>query len=62
MAQEVMAVFDAKYAEAAITEGCDEVGAGNARNPAHAAIVTRWMPMNSKSRSGVPLTSLVGRR
>jgi len=57
MAKEVMAAFDAKNAKASLLEGGNEVSAGDAWRPAHAAMVTRWMPTNSKSCSGEPSTS-----
>jgi hypothetical protein len=55
--QEVMAAFNAKNAETHAFEGDNEVGTGNAGIPAHAAMVTRWMPTNSKSCPGTPSTS-----
>jgi hypothetical protein len=42
--QEVMAAFYAKNAEAPLFESGNEVSAGDAGSPAHAATVTRWMP------------------
>ena len=47
--QKVMAAFDAENGETGLSEGGNYFGPGDARCPAHAAMVTRWMPMNSKS-------------
>jgi hypothetical protein len=55
--QKVMAAFNAKNAKAYAFECGDEAVAGDAGIPAHAAMVTRWMPMNSKSCAGAPSTS-----
>ena len=55
--QEVVAALDAKNAKASLFEGSNEVRTSDAGNPAHAAMVTRWMPTNSKSCSGAPSTS-----
>lgn len=49
VAQEVMAAFDTENVETGLCERGDEVGSGDARSPAHAAMVTRWMPTNSNS-------------
>jgi hypothetical protein len=57
MTQEMVAAFDTQNAEAGLLERADEIGSGDPRNPAHAAMVTRWMPMNSDSCSGAPSTS-----
>jgi hypothetical protein len=54
--EEVMAAFDAENREAGLSEGGNQVLTGDAGCPAHAAMVTRWMPMNSKSCSGVSWT------
>ncbi len=54
---EVVAAFHAKNAKASLFEGGNEVSACDAGSPAHAAMVTRWMPMNSKSCVGAPSTS-----
>ena len=56
--QEVMATFDAKNAKSYPFEGGNEVGTGDAGIPAHAAMVTRWMPTNSNSCPGTPSTSI----
>ena len=39
--QEVMAAFDAENGEAGLSEGGNDFGPGDARCPAHAAMVTR---------------------
>src|SRR5579883_611303 len=57
VAEEVMAAFDAQKAEPGLGECSNEYGAGDTGRPAHAAIVTRWMPTNSNSCSGTPSTS-----
>ena len=44
-----MAAFDAENRKAGLFEGGNHFGPGDARGPAHAAMVTRWMPTNSKS-------------
>ena len=41
MAQEMMTTFDAENSETGLFEGVNEFGAGTARSPAHAAMVTR---------------------
>jgi hypothetical protein len=51
-----MAAFDAENREAGLSDSGNEILTGDAGRPAHAAMVTRWMPMNSKSCSGVPWT------
>jgi hypothetical protein len=55
--QEVMAAFHAKNAKAYPFRRGNEVGAGDAGIPAHAAMVTRWMPTNSNTCPGTPSTS-----
>ena len=57
VAQEMMAAFDTENEETGFCERGNEFRAGDAGRPAHAAMVTRWMPTNSKSCSGVPSTS-----
>ena len=57
MLKKMMAAFDANDQETGVIKGGNEVGASDARNPAHAAIVTRWTPTNSRSCSGAPSTS-----
>ena len=49
VAEEVMAAFDPENVETGLGERRDEFRAGDARSATHAAIVTRWMPTNSKS-------------
>ena len=46
--EEVMAAFDAENGKADLPEGGNHFCPGDTRCPAHAAIVTRWMPTNSK--------------
>ncbi len=57
MAQEMMTAFDPQNVKSNLREHRNEVGASDAQSPAHAAMVTRWMPMNSNSWSGRPSTS-----
>ena len=57
VAQEYVAAFDAQNAKTGLRERSDEFGARDTRRPAHAAIVTRWIPTNSNSCSGTPSTS-----
>ena len=57
MAEEMMAAFDTQDAETGLRECGNEFWAADARGPAHAAIVTRWIPTNSNSCSGAPSTS-----
>jgi hypothetical protein len=57
MTQEMMATFDAHNAETDLPKGANETMPGDSRTPAHAATVTRWMPTNSNSCSGVPSAS-----
>ena len=52
-----MTTFDPQNRKAVLSEGSNEVGPCDAGSPAHAAIVTRCMPMNSKSCFGAPSTS-----
>jgi len=47
--QEMMAASNAKSAKTCPFEGGNEFGTGDPGIPAHAAMVTRWMPTNSKS-------------
>jgi hypothetical protein len=49
MSEKVMAAFDAENGKAGPSEGGNNVGSGETRCPTHAAMVTRWMPTNSKS-------------
>ncbi len=56
MTEEVMTAFDAENRETGLSESGNELLTGDAGCPAHAAMVTRWMPMNSRSCSGVPWT------
>src|ERR1035441_10463752 len=53
----MMAACDTENAETGFGERDNEVRVGDSRRPAHAAMVTRWMPTNSKSCSGAPSTS-----
>ncbi len=55
--EEMMASFDAQNAKTYLPDGANETMPGYSRTPAHAATVTRWMPTNSNSCSGVPSTS-----
>jgi hypothetical protein len=47
--EKVMAAFDAENGRAGPSEGSNYLGTREARCPAHAAMVTRWIPTNSKS-------------
>src|ERR1035438_2438828 len=42
MTQEMMATSDAQNAKAGLPKRANEIGPGDARTPAHAAMVTRW--------------------
>ena len=53
MTHEVMATSDTQNAEAGLPKRANEIGPRDPGTPAHAAMVTRWMPTNSKSCSGV---------
>lgn len=55
--QEVMAALYAKNAKTDSLEGGNKVATGDAGIPAHAAMVTRWIPTNSNSCPGTPSTS-----
>ena len=57
MMEEMMTAFDTYDSKTGPGECGNEVGAGDAGSPAHAAMVTRWMPTNSNSCSGAPSTS-----
>ena len=57
VAEEMMATSDADNREAGLPQGSNEGETGDAGSPAHAAMVTRWMPMNSRSAGGAPATS-----
>lgn len=52
-----MTAFDAQHAETSLRVSSNEFGAGYTGSPAHAAMVTRWIPMNSSSCSGAPSNS-----
>jgi len=45
------ATSDPQDAETGFRKCSNDLGAGDARSPAHAAMVMRWIPMNSNSRS-----------
>ncbi len=46
MPREMTATFNAQNAEADLPMRSDEIGLSYSRTPAHAAMVTRWMPVN----------------
>ena len=47
--EKLMAALDAENGKAGLSEGGNYLGSREARCPAHAAMVTRWMTTNSKS-------------
>ena len=58
MTQEIMPASDTQDAEAGLPKRVNEIGPGDSRTPAHAAMVTRWMPTNSNSCAGATDTSI----
>ena len=57
MSEKMMAASDPHDAETSPCKRRDEVRAGDARNPAHAAMVTRCIPTTSNSCAGTLSTS-----
>ena len=57
MPEKVVAAPDSSNRKTALGQRQYQLGPGDARSPAHAAIVTRWMPMNSRLCWGTPCTS-----
>jgi hypothetical protein len=47
--ENAMAAFDAENGKAGLSEDSNYLGSGEPRRPAHAAMVKRWIPTNSKS-------------
>ena len=54
LTQKVMPAFNAKNAKTYPCEGGNEVVTGDPGIPAHAAMLTRWMPMNSSPAPACP--------